>query len=342
MKKILIPIVILAAAAGTYLWQQQTPADDPNHLTLFGNVDVRQVSLAFEGSGRVLTLNVEEGDPVHQGQPLATLDTRLLALQVDEVTATIDEARQALAKLRNGARPQEIAQARSQLQATSTQAGQARRDYQRLQDIFETSRGSVSQADVDKAHSALQIAEAQRNQAQQALDLLLAGARQEDIASAEARIRMLEANQALLQLQIERGQLLAPADAVVRSRLLEVGDMASPSRAVYSLALTTPKRIKVYLPETRLGQVHPGMRAQIITDSHPDQPVAGTLVYLSSTAEFTPKAIQTEELRSSLVYEARIQADDPDQRLQLGQPVTVTLDLQSAAAAAAPAAQSDR
>ncbi|WP_221795367.1 HlyD family efflux transporter periplasmic adaptor subunit [Oceanobacter mangrovi] len=329
MKKPLIIIVLLAAALIGYLLYQQTrPQQDPDQLTLYGNVDVRQVSLSFEGSGRITQMLAEEGDQLHQGDVVAVLDTQPLELQAQEVTARIEAAQQGLLKLQNGARPQEIAQARSQLTAAKTQAQQSSRDYQRLQDIFKASKGtSVSQSDVDKAHSALLIAEAQANQSQQALELLLAGARAEDIAAAEAQLQVLQANLQLLQLQIQRGQLIAPADANIRSRLLEVGDMASPSRPVFTLALTNPKWIRVYVNETRLGRIHEGMKASISSDSQPDKPITGSLSYISSSAEFTPKAIQTEELRTSLVYEVRIRFDDPQGQLKLGQPVTVNIAL---------------
>ena len=111
----------------------------------------------------------------------------------------------------------------------------------------------------------------------------------------------------------------------MRSRLLEPGDMASPQRAVYALAITDPKWVRVYVNETQLGHIKPGMRASVSTDSHPQQPVQGRVGYISDVAEFTPKAVQTEELRTALVYEVRVIVEDKDNRLRLGMPATVRI-----------------
>lgn len=138
-------------------------------------------------------------------------------------------------------------------------------------------------------------------------------------------MRSAEAQLALLRHQIAQGELIAPDDAVVRSRLREPGDMISASTPVFALALTQPKWVRVYVAEPDLGLIGPGMTAQVTTDSQPDQPVGGEVGYISSVAEFTPKSVQTPELRTSLVYEVHVILDDQGDVLRLGQPVTVHL-----------------
>ena len=101
--------------------------------------------------------------------------------------------------------------------------------------------------------------------------------------------------------------------------------MAAPQRPVFALALTHPKWIRVYVSEPELGRIRPGMAARVFTDAHPGEPIAGTVGYISSVAEFTPKTVQTQEQRTSLVYETRIRVEDPDDVLRLGQPATVHL-----------------
>ena len=155
------------------------------------------------------------------------------------------------------------------------------------------------------------------------MQLAEAGTRTEEIAAAEAQLKASEASLALLKHQIDQGQLRAPVDAVVRSRLHEPGDMVTSSSAVFSLALTDPKWVRVYVSEPDLGKLKPGMAAQVFTDSHPDQPIGGKVGYISSVAEFTPKSVQTEELRTNLVYEVRVIVDAADNVLRLGQPATV-------------------
>ena len=325
MKKVLaLAVLAIVLAIGGYLWTSRTPAASP-FLVLHGNVDIRQVSLAFDGSGRISELHAEEGDVVKTGTVLARLDTRTLALQADQAAAQIEVQEQMLRRVRSGARPQEVEQARSRLAGAQADQARAQQDLARLQGISGKTQGrGVSRQDLDRAESAVQTTSARVAEAREALRLLEAGARVEDIATAEAQVKASRAQLALLRHQIELGELTAPVDAVVRSRLLEPGDMATPQRPVFTLALTQPKWVRVYVAEPDLGRVKPGMAARVLTDSQPD-PLTGKISFIASTAEFTPKSVETEELRTSLVYEVRILVDDARDVLRLGQPVTVQL-----------------
>ena len=326
MKKPIAMIVLLAAVAACwYGWQHWRPQGQDAGV-FYGNIDVRQVSLAFEGSGRVAQVDAEEGDRVQPGQVLAVLDTRTLALQADQAAAQLRVQEENLRRLKNGARPAEIAQARSRLAAAQADAQRARREQARLERIATASAGAVSVQDVDRARSAARVAQAAVKERQDALALVQEGARREEIDAADAQVAAARAQLALLRHQLDQGELRAPVKAVVRSRLLEPGDMASPQRPVLALAVTSPKWARIYVDESSLGQVKPGQTAQLSVDSMPGRTLAGRVGYISSVAEFTPKSVQTEVLRTSLVYEVRVLVDDPDDALRLGQPVTVRLE----------------
>jgi HlyD family secretion protein len=318
---LLLAIVVLA---GWYFTRQQGNADT---LVLFGNVDIRQVSLAFNGSERIADMRVQEGDRVEAGQVLAMLDTRTLLLQIGQAEAQIDVQKQALLRLKNGTRPEEIAQARADVAAARADADLAAQQLKRLQNIEQDSGSAVSQQDLDSARSRRKVALAQLANRRKARQLAVIGPRKEDIAQAEAQLNVSQAELALLKHQLSLYELKAPINAVVRSRLLEPGDMASPQRPVYALAITDPKWVRAYVSEADLGHVKPGMDARVITDSHPDQSIRGRVGYISSVAEFTPKTVQTEELRTSLVYEVRVFVEDAADRLRLGMPATVHIDL---------------
>ena len=326
MKKPIVMIVLLAAVAACwYGWQHWRPQGQDAGV-FYGNIDVRQVSLAFEGSGRVAQVDAEEGDRVQPGQVLAVLDTRTLALQADQAAAQLRAQEENLRRLKNGARPAEIAQARSRLAAAQADAQRARREQARLERIATASSGAVSVQDVDRARSAARVAQAAVKERQDALALVQEGARREEIDAADAQVAAARAQLTLLRHQLEQGDLRAPVAAVVRSRLLEPGDMASPQRPVLALAVTSPKWARIYVDESSLGQVKPGQAAQLSVDSMPGRTLAGKIGYISSVAEFTPKSVQTEVLRTSLVYEVRVLVDDSDDALRLGQPVTVRLE----------------
>lgn len=328
MSKKLVVVLLLLALIGLGAWfYHRSTSEQGGDLVLYGNVDIRQASLAFTGSERIAEMRVEEGDSVKAGQVLATLDSRTLKLQIDQAKAQIGVQEQALLRLRNGSRPEDIDRAKAQVDAAKAQLDLANIQLRRLQGIRANSPGgrAISQQDLDNANAQLKVDQAQLDDRQKALRLAKIGPRAEDIAQAEAQLQVARAQLALLQHNLDEAELRAPQNAVVRSRLLEPGDMASPQRAVYALAVTDPKWVRVYVNETQLGLIKPGQSASVITDSHPQQPVEGRVGYISEVAEFTPKAVQTEDLRTALVYEVRVLVEDKDNRLRLGMPATVRI-----------------
>jgi HlyD family secretion protein len=134
-----------------------------------------------------------------------------------------------------------------------------------------------------------------------------------------------EAKAAFLRQELADTKLVAPVDAVVRTRLMEPGEMASPQKPVFSLAVTDPKWVRAYVAEPDLGKLRAGMTAAVVVDSFPDRRFAGWVGFISPVAEFTPKTVETGELRTSLVYEVRVFVKDPSDDLHLGSPATVYL-----------------
>lgn len=321
---LLIAVLVIAGLAAGLTWWLSRRDGGPSDLVIHGNVDLRQVQVSFNNSDRVAAVLVQEGDRVREGQVLARLETRRLEPQLAEAEAQAAAQRQVLQRLRSGTRPEEIAQARANVKAAEADAANARIQYERIKSAAEVSGGrAVRQQDVDSARTALQVSEAKLAVNQRALELAITGPRKEEIAEAEARLKANEAHVALLRQQLVDAQLLAPVNAVVRTRVLEPGEMASPQKPVFSLAITDPKWIRAYVSEPDLGKVREGMAAAVAVDSFPDRRFEGWLGFISPVAEFTPKTVQTEELRTSLVYEVRVFVKDPSDELRLGMPATV-------------------
>lgn len=338
---VLVGVVVLAAVLAALGWRFLHPRQAPAELTLDGNVDLRQVELAFNGSERIAAVLVQEGDRVHAGQVLAKLDVSRLEPMARAAQAQVDAQRQAVLRLRHGNRPEEIAQARANLESAQADAANARQQYDRLTRLARGSvAGAVSQQDLDNAKAALDVAVAKLAVARKALDLEVAGPRAEDVAQAEALLQADEAQAALARQQLADAQLVAPLTGVVRSRLLEPGDMASPQKPAFTISITDPKWVRAYVSEPDLGHVRPGMAALVTVDSFSDRRFESWVGFVSSVAEFTPKPVQTQELRTKLVYEVRVFVKDPSDELRLGMPATVHLPLEQAAAPAnAPSTQ---
>ncbi|WP_145524460.1 HlyD family efflux transporter periplasmic adaptor subunit [Yersinia vastinensis] len=330
-KKIIAGVVVAAlVVVGIAVWLNGRNNDDKNQLTLHGNVDIRQVSLAFEESGRISALMVDEGDRVSAGQVVAMLDTHALKIQEKQAQARLDAEKQTVREQQSGARPEEIAQVKAQLASAQAQLIKANEDLSRIQRIASSTGGrGISKQELDTAKNNQSVAQANVKERQASLELMVKGVRTEQREAAIAQVKALEADLELLRYRISQAELRSPVDAIVRARLQEPGDMTSPQKAVYTLALTEPKWVRVWVSESDLGRVKSGMAAQVVTDSFPDKPVSGKVGYISSVAEFTPKSVQTEELRTNLVYEVRIVVSDPDNVLKMGQPATVNINTAS-------------
>ena len=305
-----------------YYEQERKPTD---RLTLYGNVDIRQVHLAFHANGRIDRILVEEGDVVKKGQLVAELDPVRYQANLAKAKAEVAAQEEVLARMLAGSRPQEIAEARARLAAAKATLHDQTNLHRRNKDLYQ--RRAISSQTMDSIQAQYENAKEAVNQARQNLDLALEGPRKEDIAAARAKLEALKATQALAQRELVDTKLYAPEDGVIQQRILQPGDMASPSVPAFTVALNNPVWVRAYVPEVELGKVASGMSASVGTDSFPGKSYKGWIGYISPTAEFTPKTVETAELRTKLVYRVRVYVCNPAGELRLGMPVTVRIPL---------------
>lgn len=324
-KRLLLLIAAVVAVLVGVSWfcrNQEAPSKD---LTLHGNVDIRQAELAFNASGRIDRILVQEGAQVKAGQLLATLDTGRLRLSQQQAEAQAAAQQQIVMRYEAGSRPEEIRQARAQRDAAQVAVSDAEAFFRRQDDLV--GRHFISRQQADSARFALDKARDQLKAAEATLRLAEQGPRKEDVAAAKATLKANEAAVAVIQRDLQEGELRAPSDGVIENRILEPGDMASPQKPVFTLALTDPVWVRTWLAEPQLGRVPVGARAWVQTDSHPDKRYRAWVGYVSPAAEFTPKSVETAEIRSSLVYQARVFVCEGQGELRLGMPATVTIPL---------------
>jgi HlyD family secretion protein len=316
--------VIVAALWWTFRTKAST-----DQLTLYGNVDLRQVELAFNDADRIESVLAQEGDRVARGQTLARLDTRRLAPQVQELEAVTAAQAAVVAKLHAGSRPEEVAQAKAAFDQASDEAANAHKQFERVNTLWSASNGqaAISRQGVDDAQTAMRSADARLLVQRKGYELAVLGPRHEDVEQAEAQLKADQGRLAVLRRQLADADLVAPINAVVRARLMEPGEMASPQHAVFTLAQTDPKWVRTYVSEVDLPRMKPGAAATVSVDGYPGRAFQGRVGFISSVAEFTPKTVQTTELRTSLVYEVRVFVTDPNDDLRLGMPATVQVSL---------------
>ncbi len=325
MKRIVSFLVLVFALAAVAYHHFRPLAETAEKLVLYGNIDLRQVYLSPSVAERIAKLYFWEGEVVKPGDLMAELVATRFAAQVERLKAQIAAQQALLEKLERGSRPQEIKQAEALVAEAKAQETLAELKLRRLLPLLP--KRLVTPEAVDSAEASLKAAHARRQAAEQKLSLALEGPRREDIAAARATLAALAAQLKLAEKNLEDTKLYAPSAGQVQNRLLEPGDQASPERPIYTLALTDPLWARVYVPETELGKLSLGMRAEIASDSFPGKRYPGFVGYISPTAEFTPKSVETEELRTHLVYQARVFVCNPQGELRLGMPVTVFVSL---------------
>ncbi len=330
MNRKALPIVALAlAAVGAIAWWSgllgSGGRDRGANLTLYGNVDIRQVQLGFRVSGRLGAALVDEGDAIKAGDRLASLDAQPYQDQIRFAEAQLASAHATLQKLEAGPREAEIDQARAVHQERVADQQNAQLVYERSARLRPT--GAVSEAALDQAKATRDMAVARTQSSLEALRLLEQGTRAEDIAAARANVQAAEASLASAQTSLRDAVLIAPADGVILSRVREPGAIVSPSDIVYVLSLSKPVWVRAYIAEPNLSRIHTGMKVDVFSDSSPGKPYSGTIGFISPVAEFTPKSVETPELRTDLVYRLRVVVDPGSNGLRQGMPVTVRVPL---------------
>ncbi len=310
--------VTIAGFGWTYFADRH---ENAGHLVLLGNIDVRQVNLAFKVPGRLQIVTVEEGDRVNTGQLVAALEKEDFEDEVRLARARVAGSTAILEELETGTRSEEIEQARALVNQSEAALELAKVTLKRQEEL--AARDFASHQVHDEAQARVDEAKAQLKFAQEALELAETGPRQEDIAQARAQLAADQAALSLAERRLADASIVAPNEGTILTRVREPGAIVAPGETVYTLSLTSPVWVRTYVDEPDLGRIFPGMKADVHTDA--GGVYGGQIGFVSPVAEFTPKTVETRELRTSLVYRLRVIVDNPDNLLLQGMPVTVAL-----------------
>jgi len=335
--KRLIPIVILLAAAiaaGMYFYPRLTKKPVPaNQITLSGNIEAHESLVSFKVPGRIVDLPVQEGQQVEAGALLARLEDAdsQQKVRIDEANVRVRESNLALTMA--GTREQEVKAAEQSVLDAQADLAEKKVDNDRAQQLF--AKDEVSAQERDLAATALKRSEALCKAAQQRYNEAQEGSRKEDIAIAHANLNAAHASLGLSRINLDYATLRAPSAGVITVREAELGEVVSPGSPVVTLADLDHIWLRAYIAETDLGRIRWGQDATIATDTYPGKKYHGRISFIASTAEFTPKSVQTYQERVTLVYRIKIDIDNPNHELKPGMPADATLELAPATTAPA-------
>jgi HlyD family secretion protein len=328
MKRV-IPILILIAAlaaAGFYFYPRLTHKPAPRtQVVLSGNIEAHESLVGFKVPGRIVDLPIQEGQQVEEGLLLARLEDADMLQRVRMDEASVGVRKSNLALTLAGTREQEIKALQQNVVDAQAELQQRKLDADRAQNLF--AKDEVSAQDRDLAATALKRAQASYQAAQERHNEAVEGSRKEDIAIARANLKQAEANLGLSRVDLNYAVLRAPTAGVITVRQAELGEVVSPGTPVVTLADLDHVWLRAYIAETDLGRIHFGQSATITTDSYPGKQYHGRISFISSSAEFTPKSVQTYKERVTLVYRIKIDIDNPDHELKPGMPADAHIDL---------------
>jgi HlyD family secretion protein len=320
-----LALLVAAGVVGGLLYLLLHRPAPSGVLTLYGDVDIRQSQPAFYDTGPVTQLLVSEGAQVTQGELIARIDDSRYAAALAEARQQAANLKAVLTRLLHGTRPDEIARDKATMEGLKAVYANAQINYARTMNLLP--HGVVSTQDRDNAQATVRAARENYLAARHTYALAVQGPRREDIISARHAYQAAVAAVAYARQEYIDTRLYSPVNGVIEDRILEPGDMASPETPVYTIALNNPLWVRAYVPEIDLGRIRLGMPATVSTDSYPGRVYRGWVGYLSPTAEFTPKNIETPQLRTALVYQLRVYVCNARDELRLGMPATVHIDL---------------
>ena len=359
-RKFLIPVLVVAALIGLAVYSSGMLHRDGS-LHGSGTVEARNIRVGSKIGGRIDKVLVREGDPVEAGQVLITFDEKELAASLAQSRATAEKARrgyrpeeiaearaaaaQAKAEYdqrRNGYRQEDIDAAQADLDRANADEVRARLDAQRYDALAE--KDLVSKQQRDTADANWKMALAQQANFRHKLDQLHRGYRPEEIAASEARYRQTQATLEKLEngnrvedisaakaalaydeARFRERQVLAPAAASIEVLDVRPGDLIAPNTPVATLLERDQIYVRIYIPETQIGRVHLGQKAQIRVDSFSNQVFDGTVEQINQRAEFLPRNVQTVEERVHQVFGVKVRIDDTSHRVRAGMAADVTL-----------------
>lgn len=321
MKRILLVLILVVLGGLLYYYLYYLPQEKKENrsgIKISGNIEATEVNVGFKISGRIISRFYQEGDWVEKGKVLARLDAEDLRNHLEVAKATLASAQARLNRLLAGSRPEEIKAAEASLNQAKFDLENKEAHYERMRLLFE--KGVVPKEVLDNAEATLKIARASFDKAKENYHLIKEGPRKEDIEEAKALVEQALAQVKLNETQLSYTTLFSPISGVVLVSSGEIGEVVNPGTSILTLADLEKVWLKAYIPETDLSKVKWGQEVIVTTDLQPKKEYIGKISFISSQAEFTPKQIQTEKERVTLVYRIKVDLSNKDHELKPGMP----------------------
>lgn len=326
---VILFFVAVLVASFVYYFLLKKKGEEDNTLRVSGNIETTEVDVGFKISGRIIRIFVQEGDWVEKGKTIAQLDDEDLRQRVELARATLKSSQARLEKLLAGSRPEEIREAEANLQQAQFDYENKKTQYERMKTLYDGR--VIPKETLDNAETRFKVARAILEGAMETYKKVKEGPRKEDIEDGRAQVEQAKASLKLAETQLSYTLLQAPISGIVLVKSAEVGEVVNPGTSILTLGDLTNVWLRAYIPETDLSRVKWGQEVIVTTDLYPKKEYKGKISFISSQSEFTPKQIQTEKERVTLVYRIKVDIPNPSMELKPGMPADGRILLNSSA-----------
>jgi len=282
---------------------------DGETISATGTIEATEVTLSAQAGGQVKRIIADEGDAVQIGDTLLIIDNTDWVYQMEQMRGGYEMAEAQFRLALKGAREEDVIQSEANYK-------NAEQDLRRMEDLYRAK--SVSQKQLDDAQTRFTVS-------QQTWEKMKRGSRQEEIDAARARRDQTKAQLASLQKKVNDCIVTAQASGTVTRRFVEQGELANTGMALYKISNLSSMDITIYVSESDLPKVQLNQKAIVNIDAFQKKDYEGKVSFISSTAEFTPKNIQTKDERTKLVFSIKVKVPNPDGTLKAGIPADVIL-----------------
>ena len=290
-----------------------------------GNIEATNIIVSSKVSGQIEKIFYDEGQFVNKGDTVMQIDHETLQLQLDQAKAGVEAARAQLNLLRNGARKEDISQAEETVKQAQVNFNLAKRDKERMDNLYQSN--SVSQNQYDNANAKFELTRAQLKSAEENLNKLKHFARPEEIQQAEANLDRQISVVKLLKKSINDSYVQSPINGVIVDKFFEKGETVTQMSSLFKVSDLRTVDLKIYVSEEELGKVKLEQTADVSVDAYPGKKYSGKVIYISPEAEFTPKNIQTKDERTKLVFAVKVRVDNPKYELKSGMPADAAVHI---------------
>ena len=335
MKKriIIIVFIILFMAVGLLVYFGQKNNREKG-LFYSGTIETTQANLSFQVPGRVVKVNVQEGQSVTKNQIIAELDRAEFESRYEQAKANLDRAQktkqqlETVLEINSNTLPSEVARVTANVKSVQDTLKDAEKNYKRFEDLF--SNGVVTEKERDTMKLTYDVAKSRLTESESMLKLAQGNltkidAAKQDIEVASAQINSINASLTQASIQLAYTQLKSPMDGVITSRNVEPGETVNSGREVITISDLARVDLKIFVDETEIGKIKPGQKVDVKVDTFPGKTYTGLVSFISPEGEFTPKIIQTKKERVKLVYLVKVSIANPNFELKSGMPADAWL-----------------